>query len=374
MSRLSVLYDGWAVAHQPNHPAAIHLLTLLHYHPPDIYARIALPAESIHDLPGSLMIHTIPTPDHPRQRINWEQRLLPGLARQVKAGFIHLTSPFPSLFGQTPTLISPCEYWSDRTLNTLPTESGFTAHLRTALGQGGLSRARAIFWPEDLPDPGLPAPKVILSPIIHPAFQQKDLDRQLYQRDFLQSLEIEGAFILYHGPGDQDALERLLAAWNWAAKPIGESTPLVILGLNPAEQNRCYRMAKERGVETTLRLLPGLPMEGVAALYRGCSAVFHPAPYPAWGGPIRAALVCGKPLVALETPALSALVGKAAYLVPADQPGSSRALGAAIITVIVEESVGERLAQAAKRLTQNWNGAAFSMQLSQHYQDFFAGK
>lgn len=373
MSRLSILYDGWALAHQPNHPAAIHLLTLLHYHPPEIPAIIALPSKSMHGLADSLMIHTVPTLNHPRQRLTWEQRLLPKLARQNNAALIHLTSPFPALVGQTPILISPCEYWSDRSLNALPTERGLIAHLRTALGQGGLSQARAILWPDDLPEPGFPAPKIALPPVVHPAFLQKDLESQLHQRDFLQSLDISDSYILYHGPGDQDALERLLAAWSWAAEPIGESTPLVILGLDPEEQARCSQMAKERGFETTLRLLPSLPVEDLAALYRGCNAVFHPAPYAAWGGTIRAALACGKPLVACETPALGALVGKAAYLVPADLSGSSRAFGAAVITIVVEESVGEGLSRAARQLSQNWKGTAFAMQLSQLYQQILVG-
>lgn len=372
MSRLSILYDGWALAHQPNHPAAIHLLTLLHYHPPKIPAHIALPGKSLHAIPESIELHSVPTPNQPRQRLTWEQRRLPKLAHQTGAAAIHLTSPYPALFGQTPTLISPCEYWSDRSLNALPTESGLSAHLRTALGQGGLSRARAILWPDDLPEPDLPAPKVALSPVVYPAFLQKDLESQVYQRDLLQSLDISDTYIVYHGPGDREVLEQLLAAWSWAAEPIGENTPLVILGLDPEEQNRCDQMAKERGFETSLRLLPQLPIEDLAALYRGCSAVFHPAHYAAWSGSIRAALACGKPLVAMETPAMSAMVGKAAYLVPAGQQDSSRAFGAAIITVIVEESVGDGLAQAAKLLTQNWNGAAFAMQLTQLYQQILA--
>ena len=372
MTRLSILYDGWALAHQPNHPAAIHLLTLLQYHPPDLPAAIALPGASWHALPESFTVYTLPTPNHPRQRFTWEQRRLPKLARQIKAACLHLTSPYPALFGRTPTVVSPCEYWADRSLNTLPTEGGFNAHLRTAFAQGGLSRARMILWPDDLPDPGLPAPKSTLSPVVHPAFLQKNLESQLYQRDLLHTLGLSEAYILYHGPGDRESLEDLLAAWSWAARPIGEDTPLVILGFNSEEQNLCDQIAQERGFRDTLRLLPGLPIEDLAAVYRGCSAVFHPTPYSAWDGAIRAALACGKPLVAPETPALSSLVGKAAYLVAADQPGSSRAFGAAIITVIVEEDVGEALAQAARQLTRRWNGTTFARQLAELYQQILA--
>lgn len=373
MSRLSILYDGWALAHRPNHPAAIHLLTLLHYHPPDFAASIALPGETMHVLPESITIHSLPTPNQPSQHLAWEQRLLPKLAIQTNAACIHMTSPYPALFGKVPILISPCEYWAERSLNTLPTESGFIEHLRTALGQGGLSRARAILWPEDIPDAGMPAPKITLPPIVHPAYLAKDLTSPVHQRELLHALDLPEGYVLYHGPGDRESLEDLLAAWSWAAAPIGENTPLVILGLNPDEQNLCAQLLQEHEFGSTLRILPALNLEDLAAVYRSCSAVLHPGRYAAWGGAIRAALACEKPVVACETPGLSALVGKAAYLIQAGQPGSSRALGAALITVVVEESVGEHLAHSARQLTQNWNAAAFAEALSRIYRTLQTG-
>jgi len=371
MSRLSILYDGWAIAHQPNHPAAIHLLTLLHYHPADLPASIALPALSLHPIPESISSYLIPTKADLRGRLDWEQRILPNLSKQVNAACLHLTSPYPPLFGSAQVLVSPCEYLGDLSLRALPTERGLTAHLRTALGQGGLSRARAILWPDDLPDPGLPAPKVPLPPVVHPAFLDKKLDRQLYQNELVQALDLPDTYILYQGPGDRNALEELLAAWSWAAGPLGDNYPLLILGLNPQEQALCTQLATTRDLQSTIHTLPALSIEALAALYHNCSAVFHPTLYSAWSGAARAALICEKPLVALETPALSALVGPAAYLVPLKQATSSRALGAALITVVVEESVGEELAQAARKLTSRWSGEQFGKQLAQIYQSYY---
>lgn len=370
MARLSILYDGWALAHQPNHPAAIHLLTLLHYHPADLPARLALPAVSFHPIPESMQTHLIPVKADLRGRLDWEQRILPNLSKQINAACLHLTSPYPPLFGSARVLVSPCDYLGDLSLRALPTERGLTAHLRTAMGQGGLSRARAILWPDDLPDPGLPAPKVTLPPVVHPAFLDKNLDRLLDQNDLIQGFDLPDAYILYQGPGDRNALEDLLAAWSWAAGPLGDNYPLLILGLNPQEQKMCTQLATTRDLQSTIHTLPALSVEALAALFHNCSAVFHPTPYSAWGGPARAALICEKPLVALESPALSTLVGPAAYLVPPKQATSSRALGAGLITVVVEESVADDLAQAARKLTTNWNGEQFGIQLAKIYQPY----
>ena len=368
MSRRAILYDGWALAHQPNHPAAIHLLTLLYNHPADLPANIALPAVSFHPIPESISSYLVPTKADLRSRLDWEQRILPGLSKQVNAACLHLTSPYSPLFGSAQVLVSPCEYLGDLSLRALPAERGLTAHLRTAMGQGGLSRVRAILWPDDLPDPGLPAPKITLPAVVHPAFWDKNSDRQLYQNDLLQELDLPDAYILYQGPGDRSALEDLLAAWSWAAGPLGDNYPLLILGLNPQEQVLCTQLATTRDLQSTINTLPALSVEALAALFHNCSAVFHPTPYSAWGGAARAALICEKPLVALESPALSALVGPAAYLVPPKQATSSRALGAALITVVVEESVADDLAQAARKLTTNWNGEQFGRQLAKIYQ------
>ena len=365
-----ILYDGWVLAYQPNHPAAIHLLTLLYYHPEDLPAHVALPADSFHSLPDSVTIHKLETPNGTRQRLDWEQRLIPHQAQHIHASCLHVTSPYPGLFGKIPTLVSPCEYWEEISLKSLPAERGLTAHLRTAFGQGGLSRARAILWPDDLPDPGLPAPKINLAPVVHPAFLAKDPGNPAHQYDLLQSPGLPDGYILYHGPGDREALEILLSAWSWAAGPLGDSTPLVILGLRPEQQNLCTQMTEERGFQNTIRMLPALSIEDLAALYRGCIAILHPVQSSPWGGTIRAGLACGKPIVARETAALGALVGKAAYLVQAGKTTSSRAFGAALITVVVEESVGEGLAQAAQRRSQDWGGAAFADQLSQIYQPY----
>ena len=42
MTPTRVLYDGWTLVRQPNHPAALHLLALLENLPADVQANLAL--------------------------------------------------------------------------------------------------------------------------------------------------------------------------------------------------------------------------------------------------------------------------------------------------------------------------------------------
>jgi glycosyltransferase involved in cell wall biosynthesis len=66
---------------------------------------------------------------------------------------------------------------------------------------------------------------------------------------------------------------------------------------------------------------------------------------------------------------MSALVGPAAYLVKA---GDTRAMGAALITILVEEEVSERLAQAARQRAGAWSLSAFADGLAEAYQEILS--
>jgi glycosyltransferase involved in cell wall biosynthesis len=76
------------------------------------------------------------------------------------------------------------------------------------------------------------------------------------------------------------------------------------------------------------------------------------------------ALSSGIPVVSIEDSRTDALVGPAAYLAQPDDP---RALGAALITVLVEGGVAERLSQAGRERTASWSLQAFAEALSKAY-------
>jgi glycosyltransferase involved in cell wall biosynthesis len=123
----------------------------------------------------------------------------------------------------------------------------------------------------------------------------------------------------------------------------------------------------------TLRFLPALSPGALALVYQGCSALLHPTPVYPWGDALRLALASGKPAVGLESALGDALVGPAAYLVRSGESEGEthRSLGAALISVVVEESLAERLSQAARQRAADWDDEAFAPALQALYQRFW---
>jgi glycosyltransferase involved in cell wall biosynthesis len=193
-----------------------------------------------------------------------------------------------------------------------------------------------LLWPSDLPPPETGTPLRLLPGVVHPYFQPAGdgADQAQEQLRILAGLDLPETYILYHGPAAYQDLQHLLSAWSWAAGPIGEYYPLIAVG---AAGRQLEDLLGEYGLAGSVRAVPDLPLASLAALYRGCSLLFHPAPLPAWGDPVRMALACGKPVVALESRRSATLVGPAAYLAPSDSGG--RSLGAALLSVIVDESL-----------------------------------
>jgi glycosyltransferase involved in cell wall biosynthesis len=125
-------------------------------------------------------------------------------------------------------------------------------------------------------------------------------------------------------------------------------------------------LAADEQIAKTILELPAVSPRQVERIYQGCTALLQPLPVSAWGEPVRLALACGKPVVAVETHRADALVGPAAYLIAEDD---SRAMGAALITTVVETSLAERLSQAAVRQAAGWETGQFSSRLLEIYQD-----
>ncbi len=355
---IRVLYDGWSLVRQPNSPAALHLLTLLLQRHPEVEAIVASPEAPPDWLPGEAIAHLLPTPDTIRGRLAWEQRSLPRLALSLEVDLLHLTTANPPLFSRSVAVVSPAEFPSHEP------PGGFISRLRLALASGGMSRLSGLFLPEDYPGESAPGGETGVFRLPPEPFPAEDIIAAR-QNPQLKALNLPETYILYHGPYGKNALHRLLDAWSWAAAPIGRDYPLLLVGMTPEAQNHLMALLAETDLKDTLRPLPPIHPNLISPLYQNCAAVFHPAPLAPWGGCARLALAYGKPLVAAENPASDALAGAAAYLAPQDDP---RALGAALITVIVEEQFGQALAQAGRQRAARWNPEAFKNALYSTYQ------
>jgi hypothetical protein len=353
----TLVFDGAPLVWQPNSPAALHLLTLLERRPREARSLLALPGRPVFPLPDDIPNVQVNTPPGVSGALAWEQHLLPRLAREQRADLLHVTGKNAPLFGRVMTVLSP----------TTPIRSAIPAtrrnmgeRLRLAFGQGGQARLKASFWPTDLPLPEVSQRIVRLPPCVHPAFSEAAL---------APDLELPDEFILFHGSLDERILQRLLSAWSWAAAAIGETTSLLILGAEAPWKERIEQLSRQNSLSDSVRALPWLPVEGLAWLYQHCRAVFYPATIGPWASAMRLALACGRPLVGWESPLADALVGPAAYLVPGEpeDPALNRALGAALITVIVEESVAKKLEEAARRRSAAWEAQDFQAALDAAY-------
>lgn len=360
---MQLIYNGWALTHRPNSPAALHLLTLLKAHPPAVAAAVALPGPTLHSLPPGINVIEVSLPDTDAARLTWEQFKLPGLARAAGADFVHTPDSRASLFASVQTIAGAPE-----TGGRLRGEkAGFLARAADALAYGGMTRARACLWPADLSiPPGEQARS--LAPAVHPAFQSASSQTSGMP-------ELPDTYILYHGPSNERSLRALLEVWNWAAGSIGEYYPLLLVGLTPAEQDRLARLLAEYGLTGTARPLPPLKVSALAAVYRRAAALIHLQEPEPWCGSARLALAAGKPVVGLDGERMGALVGPAAYLARrgGGPEAAHRALGAALISVIVEDSLADMLAQAARERSAGWSLEKFSAGLVDIYASLLAG-
>lgn len=370
---MRVLFDGWSLVHSPLSPEALHLWAILTHLPEEITPVIALP-QSAPEWLVNFEAHIHPIPNTPVGRLRWEQFHLARLAREKAVKNLHLSTLTAPVLSNLDVLLSPAAFDAVSGINSgSPASRHILDRLRKSLAQGGMVRVREILWPVDLPAPQIPGQLGWLSPILPPGFDLEETsdsdDRPPSGVGILENFDLPYEFIIYHGPGDIWSLVQLLQAWTWAASAIGESHPLLLLGLDSAAINELPALKEEHDLGGSLQVLSDVTPDILPFLYQRCSAVFHPMPASPWSGPVRLTLASGKPLVASESSVTDAITGPAAYLAPAGNP---RALGAALVTVVVEEQVAERLSAAARRRAANWEMDKFSAQLWGIYNQVFA--
>jgi glycosyltransferase involved in cell wall biosynthesis len=371
---LPVLYDGWPLIYQPNSPAALHLLALM-AGPEQIEPIVALPDLPPAWFPERASAHVRSTANNPRARLAWEQQVLPGLAAQLSPRLLHLTSSNPPLFGPPRSIVSPAGFGAGQRLSQAPEPpAGFVSRVREALSQGGMSRARGLLWPMDLPEINTSTPILRLPPDVPGVFydgsgteKKPGSSSNETKNHFPESCsgDLPSRYVLYHGPGSQRALRGLLNAWSWAAGSIGEEYPLLVLGQDEAVRNRLAGLVLEHELGETVRSIPEVSPEVLPDLYQNCCVLFHPAPVSPWGSSIRFAMASGKPIVANEDPWTVAMVGAAGYLV---KPGDGRAAGAALISILVEDSLAQSLSSAAYQRALAWLDSSFNERLLQAYE------
>lgn len=361
---MRILYDGWSLVHDPVGPGSLHLLSILENLPAEITPVLAMP-EAAPDWLGRHEVHLVPAPNTPYGRLRWEQSFLPSLAKITDVELLHLTAPTAPAWSRLITVFSPTGFgagiddWSG-VQQSSQASNHFLDRMRTSLGQGGLVRFSKVIWPADLPGSGLSGPLADLPPVMPPYFSP-DVRQNSSAKIEMQLPE---EFILYHGPGGRGNLENLAQAWNWAAAAIGGNYPLLLVGLEDEDWRYVSELIEIFDFGDSLCMLPDVHPPMLPKIYQQSAAVIHSSPASPWCGPVRLAMASGKPLVAIENEITGAITGPAAYLA---EEHDARALGAALVTMVVEEDLASTLSDAAYQRTQNWRSQEFGAHLSALY-------
>lgn len=354
---LKILFDGWPLVYEAGSPAALHLLDLLALLPREVTGMLALPAPLA--VPQNAAVQLIPQKHAHGARLSWEQIVLPRLAQRLGAAALHLPAYSAPLFSRVPVVISPSAPAAlSNGLGPGPSRAG--GRLRAAFGRGGAAAAAALLWPDDLPSAGAGGPSLMRLPLaVHP---------EIYavQRS---SLDSEGGYVAAFGDfEDEPALLNLIETWRWAGPAMGEGWQLRVV-CRPSV--RLAGFGEQLASLQSAVGLPGLLLPApvnsprqVQELLAGAGAALHLGRLTPWGGALPQILAAGCPLAVEDAWGVDARVGPAAYLAP---PGDWRTLGAAVLTLLVEENVAEQVSQAARERAAGWSPECFSKRLGEVY-------
>lgn len=173
-----------------------------------------------------------------------------------------------------------------------------------------------------------------------------------------EKYNLPDTYVLYLGGFQPHKnVSKLLAAWTWCDGPLGEQYPLVVAGRLPEPGERFYEdlpgYARQLDIAGSVRFIGPVAEAHKPALYRGATCFVFPSRYEGFGLPLLEALSCGVPVVTTAFASIPEVVGEAAFLV--DDPDDTRTLGAAIIAVVVNPDLVDRLTSAARAQVQKFS-------------------
>ncbi len=320
---MHVAVDGSPLIERPNSPSSLHLiewLSALH----SAGARVTLLTSQgdLPPIPREINILEIAPGWGGWSRLRFEQRDLPRAAGQLEADLLLVGA------GRAP-LASPCPIVVISSLGPGRKSSGLLDKLTVAAGRAGARGASARLVPSDVMSQsahtGYP-------PFVAQAFEEA-------------AQEAEGEYVLCYG-FDRKDVALILSAWTWVDGSLGDTVPLTFLGPDPALTREINSKAAELEIEASVRTQSDLSYGDLPKLY-GRAAAYLGTAFAADGQPLRWALAAGVPVIGLKTPEFESVLRGAAYLVP---PGDSRSLGAACLTVLIQERVSEPLKEKGRHL------------------------
>lgn len=344
MTEIVLGIDGWALAREPHSREAMGIWGLLDGMPSQVSVVLVVPQKYRSDTLVSENIELVVKPVHdtPGVHLYWEQILFPELASKAGARLLHVVGSHAPLFAPLPVVVSPTsELGSTR-------ENGFIQRLRNALGTGGAARAAIRLHPLDVPLRREATDVERLRPLIHPYFEQGAPITAITPGD---NINLPERYVLVHGVRSLDELDFILDAWSWVAPSAGDDIALLFVGLNQKMRQGLNDFKERYHLQIPLLVVPAHDVAQLAVIYRKATLLLQVDTSTLWASPVHHAMAAGCPVVGVESPSVAEMVGEAGYLVP---PADARALGAALLTVLVNDEVHADLAAKARRRWISW--------------------
>ncbi|PWH19634.1 MAG: hypothetical protein DDG59_02540 [Anaerolineae bacterium] len=351
-SEMHILLDGWQLIERPLSAAAFHLFELLEALQENVGLTLALPAAKPAWLSPKVAVSIRPRPLTALSHVQWVQRDLPLIARQVQADVIHTVAGVAPLFASQALVHSQTELSEPRYAKRLT----LWERMDQAFGWGGVSRAvslerRGVFevkqFAEEAWRGNSPLLGSVFSCLVDAPFPAPEIP-----------------YFLYQSFGDWQQLQWMLQVWSKTTAHLGDQVTLAVVCANDGERKRIAAHSSAEFLQT-LCLYAEISPAQLHSILKGSLALIQLEDEPPWGGLARRAMAQGVPVIGFERETLDEAVGSAGYLVP---PADERALSAAMMTLVVEEEVLTSLQEKARLQATRWKVEAFRQGLLRHYQ------
>ncbi len=157
--------------------------------------------------------------------------------------------------------------------------------------------------------------------------------------------DLPDQFVLYMGGFDiRKQVNELLLAYTYVGQAEGDNIPLVIAGREPEWGSPMFpdmrKYAEELKITDYVRWIGYVDEADKPSLYRLADVFVYPSVYEGFGLPVLEAMASGTPVVANDVSSIPEVTGEAAFLVG---EGNARAMGGAIIAILLQQSFRESL-------------------------------
>jgi len=303
----------------------------------ELFATEPIPA----GLSGSPQVHFVTPSGGPLRAATFDQLTFPRAARRSGGQLLLYLHPSAPIAGSAPTVI-----WYGDGVNPLA-KGRQGGRLARSLAQAGMRGAAAVLRSVDMPADPIDVRWVAVPPSVPSAFFSNGTAPAAPA-----SADLPEAFVLAvcESPA---ALPLLLAAWTWVESSLGDTYALLLAAHNEEARHAVQLAAGRMGLSETVRSVV-LADEAWPAVFRRAATLLH-AGERQNAVALRWALASNLPVAALATPASESIVGTAGYLV---SPPEARALGAACLTLLVEEEIAASLREKGSERARSYRPEA----------------